>query len=368
MKKYTSTAIFLHWSIAIAIFSLLISGWVLHYELLQDKQFIFQLFQWHKSIGVTILLLVVLRIFWRITHQPPALPAALQKDSAKIHLGHVLIYALLIIMPLSGWVLVSTNPQGIPTIVFGLFQWFHLPLGEASFKPAKTIHYYTAFIIAAIVIGHVFLALKHQSQGVLILARMQASFLVKSGLILSLVAVVLLSINLFKIQSSSASIDNITLNSGSQANKIQFSGTHADNEFKGVFQEWVLDTDIDFSAQMISTFSLVVDMGSAVTGVALFDDTLKEKDWFDSATFPESTFQFISAKFQTKQNVIIEGSFKIKEKIVPLELNLSLDENNFLSTTFVLQRSEIGLGQEADPDADWVSENITVKALVELKN
>lgn len=365
MKRYSSLAVYLHWIIAIAIFVMLVSGWSLHYELINSKQLTFQLFQWHKSIGIVIIGLVFLRIVWRLIKKPPATPEQLIDNERAIKFGHILLYILLIVMPLSGWVLVSTNPQGIPTIVFGLLDWLHLPLGEIAYQPAKLIHYYAAFVISAVVIGHIAMAIKHQSQGILLLQRMRATHLVKTGLVLSVATIGFLSINVFQV-SPPAELKSISVDGESAGqNFIQFSGEHAGNPFNGVFTDWQLDTDIDIENQTMSRFNLTVSMATTSTGSSLYDQTLKETDWFDVENFPSANYQSSSAEFISETQVNVSGTFTLKETTIPLILSLSFDGKN-ISTDFTLKRQEINIGQDADPDADWVSEDIQVKAQVAL--
>ena len=365
MKRYSSLAVYLHWSIAIAIFVMLISGWALHYELINSKQLIFQLFQWHKSIGIVVLFLVALRVIWRFIKKPPATPEQLIDNEKAIHFGHVLIYGLLIIMPVSGWVLVSTDPIGIPTIVFGLLDWLHLPFGEVAHQPAKSIHYYAAFVISAVVIGHIAMAIKHQSQGVQLLQRMQASIFVKASLVLSIAIIGFLSINVFQV-SPPAELKSITVKGeGDSENFIQFSGEHAGNAFNGVFTDWQLDTDLDVANKTMSRFNLTISTATVSTGSDLYDKTLKETDWFDIENFPTATYQSTGAEFISDTQVNVTGTFTLKETTIPLVLNLSFDGKN-ISANFVLKRQEINIGQDADPDADWVSEEINVAAQVRL--
>lgn len=162
--RYHSAAIILHWVMAVAIALMLGSGLTLEYAEL-EKSFKFQLFQWHKSLGVLLLLAVALRIGVRLWQKPPALPATLhQWEVIAAKLGHLGLYAAMIAMPVSGWVMVSSSPYGLPTIVFNLFEWPHLPGlagNEAVNHLARQTHSVAAWALLALLAAHIGAVIKH---------------------------------------------------------------------------------------------------------------------------------------------------------------------------------------------------------------
>lgn len=165
LSRYNGVAITLHWVLAIAFVLMLASGLALE-ELDLDKAFKFNLFQWHKSLGVLVLLTVGLRVLWRLFHKPPALPESFKRlDVISAHLGHLALYTAMIIMPLSGWVIVSSSSTGLPTYVFGLFQWPHIPdlAGNKEIHHnAAEIHEIVAWIFMALIGLHVAAIVKHK--------------------------------------------------------------------------------------------------------------------------------------------------------------------------------------------------------------
>ena len=81
----------------------------------------FELYQLHKSIGVTILLAALLRMGWRLMHKPPELPAHMPSlERAAAVSGHLILYFFLFALPLTGWALVSASVLGIPTVLYGV--------------------------------------------------------------------------------------------------------------------------------------------------------------------------------------------------------------------------------------------------------
>lgn len=164
MKKtfstsYTSTAKYFHWGMGLLIICMLCIGlYMASLPLGPDK---LKLIGIHKSIGAILLVLVVLRLLWRLSHAVPELPA----DLGKIyHLGaraaHYTLYALMFAMPLSGWGMSSA--AGFPVSVFG---WFTLPNLVAPDKELRKLlgetHEWLAYALIALLVLHVAAALWH---------------------------------------------------------------------------------------------------------------------------------------------------------------------------------------------------------------
>jgi cytochrome b561 len=162
-QRYHRLAITLHWVMAVAFLCMLASGLLM--TDLEDKSLQFQIYQWHKSLGVILLLAFFLRLGVRLLTHPPALPEnfpRLEKWAAKA--GHWGLYAVMVLMPLSGWVMVSASPYGLPTIVFGWFAWPHLPgiTANAAIEDwAKTGHEIMAYAFMGLITVHVAAVLKH---------------------------------------------------------------------------------------------------------------------------------------------------------------------------------------------------------------
>ena len=123
---YTSVAKSLHWLMALMIFGLLALGFYMSDLPLSPEKL--QLYSWHKWAGVTVFVLVWLRLAWRITHRPPALPGSMSPlMQLGAHAGHLLLYVLMIAIPLSGWLMSSA--KGVQTVWFGV-----LPLPDLLAK------------------------------------------------------------------------------------------------------------------------------------------------------------------------------------------------------------------------------------------
>src|SRR5258708_6454461 len=166
-SRYTLVAIILHWVMALGIVALAGIGLTMtHLKL--DPLKLFQLYQLHKSIGVTILLAAILRLAWRLANRPPALPFAMTKFARRAAEGsHFLLYLFLIALPLTGWALVSASVLDIPTVLYGVVPWPHLPIlstldNKKRVEDAlKLVHTYGAWALIVLVAVHAGAALHH---------------------------------------------------------------------------------------------------------------------------------------------------------------------------------------------------------------
>ncbi len=170
MSRYSAVAILLHWLMALMIVSLVAAGVWMHeaIHVPATKAQAFEVYQLHKSTGLTVLALTLLRIVWRLTHRPPALPVQMKGwERVAARASHVGFYVLMLAIPLSGWAMVSASPFGLPTIFFGLFEWPHIaPLAALEHKDEaehlfKEIHEILAFGAVALLALHIAAALKH---------------------------------------------------------------------------------------------------------------------------------------------------------------------------------------------------------------
>ena len=156
---YTATAKLLHWLIALMIFGMLGFGFYMTGLDLSPTKL--ELYSWHKWAGVTVFLLVLVRLAWRIGHRPPALPAhmpAIERLAA--HAGHHLLYLLLLAIPLSGCLISSA--KRFPTAWLGMLPLHDLLAKDKALRNLlETVHVALNFTLIAVLLGHVGAALKH---------------------------------------------------------------------------------------------------------------------------------------------------------------------------------------------------------------
>ena len=115
----------------------------------------------HKSFGMTVLMLAVLRLLWRLKNPPPALPAEMRPIERQLaRATHFAFYVLLFAMPLTGWLMSSAKNYSVSW--FGLFTWPNLiAKNEAAFEALRTTHDLLSGALFAIAVLHILAALKH---------------------------------------------------------------------------------------------------------------------------------------------------------------------------------------------------------------
>ncbi|MGE0485795.1 MAG: cytochrome b [Gammaproteobacteria bacterium] len=160
--KYTRTAMALHWVVAVLVFSLFGIGWFM-VDLPQGPAR-GEYFALHKSLGLSVLVLLVLRFGWRLRHRPPPLPQTLPAWQRFLAgLVHRAFYVALAVQPLSGYL--SSSFSGYST------RWFGVPLPQWGWKDAwlnelfTEIHVVCSIVIVVLVLTHVLGVLSHLLQG-----------------------------------------------------------------------------------------------------------------------------------------------------------------------------------------------------------
>jgi len=158
-KHYTLLAIGLHWWVALLILLAFPLGIYMHDLPFSPTKL--KLFSWHKWIGVSVFLFVVIRIYWRLRHSQPALPDSIANwQKLATHIVHGLLYLLMLAIPLSGWLMSSA--KGFQTVWFGV-----LPIPDLLGKDKELgnllaiVHKTLNFSLLLLVAVHVLAALKH---------------------------------------------------------------------------------------------------------------------------------------------------------------------------------------------------------------
>lgn len=168
-SRYGAVAMTLHWIIAAAIITNLYIGLEAS-DLPRGDPDKFTMLSWHKSIGLTVLTLSILRLVWRWVNPVPPPPPGLSRWMRVLGtFMHHLFYFLIVVIPLAGWMMVSSGAQGHGTPVFGVFDWPAFPglsgLPRSAAHPYheafETVHVWLAWAMIGLVPLHILAGLYH---------------------------------------------------------------------------------------------------------------------------------------------------------------------------------------------------------------
>jgi cytochrome b561 len=169
-QRYTRVAMVFHWLTAILI--IVNIGLALSVDALPDS-WVRPFINTHKSIGITVLGLAFLRLFWRFANPPPPLPRLYPRwEKMSAHIVHIALYILIFVLPISGWLHDSAwkNAAENPLQLFGIIPWPRISYVVALDPQTKeiahnifgAIHENLGFALYALFALHVIGALKHQ--------------------------------------------------------------------------------------------------------------------------------------------------------------------------------------------------------------
>jgi cytochrome b561 len=159
-SRYTDVAIALHWLLAVLILGQIAFGWYLQ-EIPRGTPARTIYVNFHKSTGLTIGLLILFRLYWRLTHKAPPLPdwmPAWERVAART--SHFALYACMLIMPAAGYLASNFSKFGV-----NYFNSFLLPPWGIDDKRIyaffNTTHVVTSYVLVALIVIHILAALRH---------------------------------------------------------------------------------------------------------------------------------------------------------------------------------------------------------------
>ena len=158
MWRYTRTAVWLHWALALLLAAQLGLGWYM--LAIEDEPGSGRYFDLHKSIGLVIATLVVIRILWRLTHPRQPLPTSVPTWQRRLAMAtQALLYAVMVLMPATGYLGASYSKHGVPFFGLQTPRWAtpDHDLAERFFA----IHSVLAWVLVGLFALHVLGAAKH---------------------------------------------------------------------------------------------------------------------------------------------------------------------------------------------------------------
>lgn len=396
--RYATVAIALHWLIAAAIVFQIILGWRMEGP---SSPLTYAIFQLHKSVGITILLLSLIRLGWRLTHTAPTLPDAMpgwERFAAKAtHWG---FYVIMIGLPLTGWAIVSTSRVQIPTLLYGLVPWPHLPLHDlaaparkAWHDAAENGHGLLVLLTLAMLALHVGAALKHhfinrdEVLGHMVPGVRPGAFserrlwtILAAGLAVVGAAwafgpknppvrpAAVVPPETPEVEEPAAAVapaapaavakdpaEPMAPSAWTVADSstLGFTATWGGAPVEGQFKRWKADILFSPDALEASRLTVTIDVGSVSTGDAQRDASLPTADWFDAAAHPQAVFKANSFTRTGENRYRARGTLQLRGVTAPVSLPFTLTiagDNARANGMVTIDRTTFGVGQ-----GDWAA-------------
>lgn len=422
-SRYTGVAIVIHWLIAASILFQIILGWRMGDE--PKGPATYAIFQLHKSIGITILLLSLARLAWRLTHRPPPHPATQPRwETIASQIVHVAFYVIMIGLPITGWIIVSTSKLTIPTVLYGAIPWPHLPfLPELAAGPKHLWHEIgenghgllvkTTYLLLALHLGavakHQILdrdeVLGHMAPGAKPGWLEPRAWLAAAGLIAVIAAGYLYKPAVkhaapapaevaadapVAAPASPATPAEATTPAAEAAVPVEpdkalkdpvawavaksstlgFSATWAGDSIEGQFKRWT--ADILFSPEALdrSKLTVSIDMSSAATGDDQRDSSLPSDDFFATAAHPKATFTASKFRKTGEGRFVADGTLDLRGVKKPVSLPFSLKIDGDTATArgvTTLDRTAFGVGQGEWASTDQIGGKVKVSFAITAK-
>ncbi len=419
--RYSTVAIVLHWLIAAAIIFQVILAWRMDGRTPSG----FALIQLHKSVGISILVLSLLRLAWRLANRPPPMPAGMatwERWLAKV--AHVGLYVIMIGMPITGWIMVSTSRIQVPTLLYGVVPWPHVPGLAHLTGAAKSAwndvghlgHEALAWGAYVLIALHVAGALKHQllSREEPVLAHMAPGAKPGRWLDPRLIAIFVVALGVMAAAQTirppvpaskplpppPAAIETAEVAAPvvpapatatapavatpaaetassepsawtvSQGSTLGFATSWGGSAIEGRFDRWTADIVFSLEALDKSKVSVSIDLASAVSGDSQRDESLKGADWFDTASHAKATFTATKFEKTGADRYIAHGRLTLRGVSKPLSLPFRLQiegDKARVSGVTSLDRTAFGVGQGEWTKTDQIPADVKVSVNLTAK-
>jgi cytochrome b561/polyisoprenoid-binding protein YceI len=374
---------------------------------LDPAPFKFEVYGMHKSLGLTVLLLAVLRLMWKFTN-PRVESLATHKPWEKTlaHIAHFLLYAALFIMPFSGWLMSSAGD--FPVIFFGKFDVPDLmPKNEDAFEFLRDFHEIFAFVIIAVVGLHMAGAFKHHfidRDETLQRMTSRRVGLIGGGILALAAAFFLIRPLIFfvdddPVQQVSESADSSSaVEENSErtedrfedtadhagitawdidevASSIAFEATQNGQAFQGKFPDFDGDIYFDPANLAASLASIEIDIDKMETGSADRDVQARGVEWFDANRFPKAYFVTESFTAGTEANqYVAQGTLTIRDIKLPfgLPFTLVIDDSqgvraSKMDAEVTLNRLDFGIGQGQWKSTETIGNPVKLRIHIEAQ-
>ncbi|NKB98284.1 MAG: hypothetical protein GKR90_07290 [Pseudomonadales bacterium] len=391
VQKYTAPGRYMHWAVAgLIALQFILAQLAERAEEAGAPLRQLALLANHKSVGMTVLMLALVRIAWRLSHPAPTPPATMpvwQRRTAAT--AHVSLYGLLFAMPITGWLMSSASAYTVSW--FNLFAFPDLVASSAALKDTLAeIHETLAGVLAALAALHIGAALWHHfKEKDEVLHRMTSMGSVTLGCGLLAIGITALAIigpsggppvsaeatrspdRVVTQQVPITTSDLLMWSIAYADSEISFSAEQAGAIFTGHFSTW--QAHIQFEPENLPASSALVEieLSSVQTGDSDRDATLGQPDWFAAgvARFSVGKFEKLDSG-ATPTFRTIGATLSFGGAAHPVELTFSLTQNEstrVLEGTARLDRLALGVGTGEWTDTTWVGQFVDVLVRVVAK-
>ncbi|MCB1591133.1 MAG: cytochrome b/b6 domain-containing protein [Alphaproteobacteria bacterium] len=341
---------FLHWITALIIMGLLFAGFIMAGMALGEPKL--KIYLLHKSFGLLVLLLVIVRVFWRI-FTPKVSPLDSHRGWEKIlaKITHVFLYFALFAMPLSGWIMSSAGE--FPVTFFGLPVPSLSEKNPTLFDFMRGFHAFMAMALIGIIGLHLAGALKHHvidRDRTMMRMMNSRNYTFTGGLVVGLFFAALLGGNaLLAISKELIEQDEARTSGAVEAGSVP-EHESAEAKEKYLPNQWFIVNDesvlgfeamqygqafsgtFDFSGQIIfdpenlegNSVSITIDITSIDTGSKDRDGQAQSFDWFDTERYPTAFFEAKSFIKGEANHYTAKGNLVIRDVRMPIELPFEL--------------------------------------------
>ncbi|KQT46278.1 hypothetical protein ASG43_11650 [Aureimonas sp. Leaf454] len=395
VEGYHAGAMVLHWAIALAILFQLVVGFSMSRLDVMPDALRFAVFQWHKTVGISVLALTLARIAWRVLNPPPPGAPMPAHERMLASLVHALFYILMLLVPLSGWILVSASPTQIPTLLMlrESLPWPNLPLpaflsGAGGDEVAETAHIWLAYSFVVLIGLHVAGALKHSVidrapsfSRMLPIGRLprQSASLVAIPIAAAAVAVFLGGgVLIARDGAAPANAETGTLERSATAtgwtidpaaSTLGYSVTFSGKSVTGGIGNWNAAIVFDPADLAGAKAEILVETASVSIDDAFIRSNLAGADGLDTAAFPRATLRLTSFA-KTETGFLGTGTLTIKTIEAPITVPFTYDEAAGVATvagTASIDRLAFGLGVANDSKGEWLAPEVRVSFALKAK-
>lgn len=382
----------IHWTTAIIIIGLLSVGFYM--GSMEASPAKFQIFSLHKSFGLLVLLLGVLRIVWhKFSRKPRALPTHKPWEKFLSHAAHAFLYFAIIAIPLSGWIMSSAGD--FPNVFFGLFDMPDLVAkNEEIFRSSREAHEILAVILILVLGMHILGAFKHhfidRDETLERMTKRKLGFsggavlLVLVGAAMAYPTIHLLTDILGEEEeageyaqaedgdttSEEAGTEKTGWIIDQEKSSLKFEATQSDQGFGGTFKKF--DGEIVFDPQNLGSAyaKIIIDISSLSTGSADRDAQAVSPDWFATEKFPQAIFQSESFEQGDVPNkYVVKGKLTLRDITLPITFPFTLDitseEQGLMSAVMQahvsLNRLDFGIGQGQWKATDVIGDQVNLQ-------